>query len=110
MENQKRKIPKVAPVSRDGVRYEVARGAKERGFGQNGGVVAAVDEASKKELWTVVVYRVAFDPNEEEDVQEIYITKLMLSKDGKQLIVDDERHKRFVVTLADRSVVEVPRR
>jgi hypothetical protein len=106
MESQKRKIPKVAPVSREGVRYEVLSGAKERGFGQNGGVVAAVSETGKKELWTLVVYRVDFDPKEEEDVQEIYITKLALSKDGKQLIVDNEQHKRFVVTLSDRSVVE----
>jgi hypothetical protein len=108
MERQKRKIPKVAPVSREGILYEVLGGAKERGFGQNGGVIAAISEAGKKELWTVVVYRVDFDPKEEEDVQEIYITKLALSKDGKQLVVDNERHKRFVVTLSDRSVVEAP--
>jgi tricorn protease-like protein len=108
MESQKRKIPKVAPVSREGIRYEVVSGAKERGFGQNGGVIAAVSEAGKKEQWTLVVYRVDFDAKEEEDVQEIYITKLALSKDGKQLVVDNERHKRFVVTLSDRSVVEAP--
>jgi len=55
MEHQKRKIPKVAPVSRDGVRYEVARGAKERGFGQNGGVVAAVDEASAAKIAVLIL-------------------------------------------------------
>jgi hypothetical protein len=108
MERQKRKSPKVAPVSGGGVRYEVLGGARERGFGQNGGVIAAVSETGKKELWTLVVYRVEFDAREEEDVQEIYITKLALSKDGKQLVVDNERHRRFVVALSDRSVVEAP--
>jgi hypothetical protein len=110
MESQKRKIPKTAPVSRGGIRYEVVSGAKERGFTQNGGVIAAVDETSQKQLWTLVVYKVDFDPTEEEDVQDVYITKLALSKDGKQLIVDNERHRRFVVTLSDRTVVETSRR
>jgi hypothetical protein len=104
MENQKRRIPKVEPVSREGVRYEVVRGAKSRDFGQNGGVIAAVKEATGRELWTLVVYKVDFDPKEEADVQDVYITKLSLSKDGTRLLVETEKEQRFAVNLADRRI------
>ena len=74
---------------------------------RHGGNILHADEHADEESGLFLM-RVEFDPKEEEDVQEIYITKLALSKDGKQLVVDNERHKRFVVTLSDRSVVEAP--
>jgi hypothetical protein len=104
MENQKRRIPKVDPVSREGVRYEVVRGAKSRNFHQNGGVLAAIKEATGRELWTLVVYQIEFAPREEQDVQEVYITKLRLNKDGTQLLVENEKGQRFAVNLVDRKV------
>jgi hypothetical protein len=108
MESRKRRVPKVQPVSRGNVRYEVVRGAKARGFEQNGGVVASVDKKSGQELWTVVLYRVQYDAAEEADAQDVYITALQLSRDGKELTVTDERKRRFAVKLADRTVREIP--
>ena len=93
-------------MARDGVRYQRVRGAKSRDFEQNGGVIAAVDEATEKELWTLVVYQTKYDPDEEQDVQDVYITSLKISDDGKQLLIENERGRRFTVHLADRSVRE----
>lgn len=107
MENQKRRIPQVDPVSHEGIRYEVVRAAKSRDFGQNGGVIAAVKESTGRELWTLVVYPVGFDSKEERDVQEVYITKLALSQDGKRILVENEAQRRFAVTLAERKIEEL---
>jgi hypothetical protein len=105
MEALKRRVPKPAPVSDGGIRYEVLLNGKARGFGQNGGVIKAVDEAKNAELWTLVVYRVDIVPEgEEPDAQEVFITKLSLKPGGKQLIIDNQRKERFLVDLDDRKV------
>jgi hypothetical protein len=107
MEALKRRVPKPAPVSHGGIRYEVLLNGKARGLGQNGGVIKAVDEAKDAELWTLVVYRVDITPSgEEPDAQEVFITRLSLKSGGKQLIVDNQRKERFLVDLADRKVTK----
>jgi hypothetical protein len=105
MEAMKRRVPKPAPVSHRGIRYEVLLNGKARGFGHNGGIIKATDEAQNAELWTLIVYRVDITPDgEEPDAQEVFITKLSLKSGGKQLIVDNQRKERFLVDLADRTV------
>ncbi|MBI5549445.1 MAG: PQQ-binding-like beta-propeller repeat protein [Deltaproteobacteria bacterium] len=104
-EQPKRAAPKpVAPVEIDQVRYEVVRRARARGFGQDGGVIAAIDLATGKELWTLVVYRTAHDKNEERDVQERYITRLSPANDHAALRVEDEARRAFLVDLKTREV------
>jgi hypothetical protein len=107
-EQPKRRGPKpVPPVEINKVRYEVLRGAKARGFGQDGGVLAAVDIVNGKELWTITVYKTAYDRNEEQDVQEVYITKLILNQDKSMLRVENEAHKFYLVNLTTREVSEI---
>lgn len=105
-ESAKRRAPRVDPVVGNGIRYEVLRGARSRGFKQNGGVVAAIDVASGKELWTLLVYTTVYDEKEEADVQDVFITELKLSSDGQSLHVKNDARKQFVVTLSDRSIAE----
>ncbi len=106
-ESVKRRVPQVEPVVDNGIRYEVLRGARSRGFKQNGGVVTAIDVASGNELWTLLVYTTVSDAKEEADAQDVFITELKLSDDGRSLHVKNEAHKQFVVKLADRSIVEM---
>ena len=94
----------VAPVSLQGVRYEVVRGGRGRGLGQNGGLVAAVDEASGDELWVLKVYEIAYDGEMEDDKQDVAITDLSVSRWHKRLSVKNERGERFDVDLATRQV------
>jgi len=79
--------PPPKPVIADGVRYEEAANARRRGFQQSGGVIVATDSKTKAELWALQVYQVRFDPAEERDIQEIFITKLKMDADGKHLLV-----------------------
>lgn len=108
MESAKRRVPSVAPVTAGGVRYETVRGARARGFAQNGGVVAAVDAATGKELWTLAVYQTSYDPHEEADVQDVFITSLALSKDGRTLLVTNEAKHSYAIDLADRTITTLP--
>ena len=94
----------VAPVSRGGVRYEPLVWGRERGLGQNGGYILACDVASGKELWTLKVYDVHYDPEMEQDKQDCFITRMSLAWFGNRLKVRNERGERFVVDLDKREV------
>jgi hypothetical protein len=98
MKSAKRRVPEPPPVVQNGVRYQVEFGGKSHGFPQIGGVIAAVDDATERVLWTVVVYRVTFNPNKEEDTQEVFITDLALNGDGTRLIVTNEEGNRLPST------------
>jgi len=98
-ESAKRRVPRVEPV---------VKAAKGRGFPQQGGVIAAIDTATGKELWALQVYTVAFDAQEEQDVQERYITSLAMSPDGQSLLVLAEGQRRCAVRLSDRSITPHP--
>jgi len=107
MESPKRRIPSVEPVEAGGIRYEVVRGARARGFAQNGGIVAATDIASGRELWTLEVYKTDYDAAEEADVQERFITAMRLSEDGTRILVDSENRKTYAIGLADGTVSRI---
>lgn len=104
MESAKRRVPRVSPVTLGNTRYEVVRGARSRGFNQNGGVLAAVDVRSGKELWTVQVYETRYDDKEEHDVQDVFITHMAISEDRKHLLIKSENKNSYSVNLDDRSV------
>lgn len=108
MESPKRRVPSVAPVVAGNTRYEVVRGARSRGFAQNGGVIAAIDVASGKELWTLMLYETAYDAQEEKDVQDRFITEMSLSTDRQSLLVKSENKKTYLVKLADRAITIQP--
>lgn len=105
-ESTKRASIRVPAITVGRIRYEVLRGMHSPGFKQNGGVIAAVDVSSGKELWALQIYTTIYDENEEADVQDVFITELKLSNDGQSLTVKNEEHKQFVVKLSDRSIVE----
>ncbi len=107
-ESAKRRIPRVESVESKGIRYEVIRAARSRGFAQQGGVIAAIEVKSGKELWTLQVYTVSFDPQEEQDVQERYITSLSMSPDGQSLQVLAEGQRRCSVRLSDQAITPLP--
>jgi hypothetical protein len=101
----KRLPPKdVAPVTVGGIRIEVIHWGKDRGYEQNGGYIAAYDPASGKELWTLKVYNVAYDPDLESDVQDVFIKSMAKSWFGKKLKITDERNGKYVVDPATRAV------
>ena len=108
MESAKRRAPTAKPVVHKRIRYEQLRRPAEQGFQQSGGVIAAIDEASGKQLWVVQLYQTAFDVNEERDAQEVYVKTLSINAKAGALIATDERRRRWQVSLADHTVSQLP--
>lgn len=91
--------PDVEPVTLNGVRYEALHWGREHGLEQNGGYVVAMDAVSGHELWTARVYQIEYVPKLETDVQDIFIKSLAPTEGGKQLLVTDERGRKFLLDL-----------
>jgi hypothetical protein len=104
MEKKRAGPAQASPVSHHGVRYEVVRGGKGRGLGQNGGYIAAYDEKTNKELWILKVYDVVYDGDMEPDKQDVLITGLSVSGGPGRLTIENERGGRYAVDLKDRTV------
>lgn len=106
MESAKRRAPSARPVEHKGVRYEQLRRPQEQGFQQAGGVIAATDTASGEQLWAVQLYQTAFDPAEERDAQEVYVSELSLDASKGLLKAVDERKRVWLIRLSDGSLVQ----
>jgi hypothetical protein len=96
--------PKVAPVTIGNLRIEAIHWGKDRDLGQNGGYIAAFDRAGGKELWTLRVYEITYDPHLESDVQDVFIKSMSKALFGNKLKIADERGRRYIVDVAARSV------
>lgn len=105
MKRKKRFAPDpVAPVSFEGRRYEAINFGKARGLGQNGGYVAAIDEASGRELWVQRVYRIRYDRRLEGDKQDVFIIGLMVLPTARAILIENERGARYRLDLRTRQV------
>ena len=107
MESAKRRAPVAKPVVAKGIRYEQMRRAREHGYAQSGGVIAAVEEKTDKVLWSIQLYTTTFDPAEELDAQEVYVKDLALAKSGHALLATDERRRVWSVDLVTHAVMPV---
>ncbi len=88
--------PDVDPVVVGPTRFEALHFARERGFAQNGGYIVALDNATGRELWTLRVYENLYDPEMEEDVQDIFVETIRAVSD-ERLEVEDEQGRKFLV-------------
>ena len=95
--------PNVAPVTVGAVRIEALPWGRARGFGQNGGYVAAIDLATGKEVWTLKIYDVAYDPRLEEDVQDVFISAIRRLGDDRVEITDED-DRRYLLNVGTRTV------
>jgi len=90
----KRVAPReVKPVVYRGVRYEAPHFGSLRGADYKGGHVAAYDVKTGKQLWELEVYTTIIREDMESDVQDVFITQLLIKRD--RLIVINENDKRF---------------
>src|SRR3546814_343196 len=96
--------PRIAPVRLDGIRYEQVMNALSLGQDQLTGYLAAYDDRSGERLWVLKVYDVKHDLALEQDVQEVYFTRMEAVPGKARLLIENEARRRFVVDLADRSV------
>ena len=103
MESAKRRAPPARPLVHQGVRYEQLRRPTKQGFAQSGGVLAATDVASGKQLWVTQFVKSEFDPKEEKDAHEVYVSQLVFDANAGLLLATDERQWRWRINPADGS-------
>lgn len=96
--------PQVSPISHAGVRYEQVRNARALGGDQVTGYMAAVDEATGKQLWILKVYDNRPSPELEADVQLSYFKSMELQPGSDEIAVTNEAGRRFIVQLRERTV------
>lgn len=94
----------VSPIIIEGIRYEVIHWGKDWGLWQNGGYISAIEMASGKELWVLKIYDVTYDPGMEKDVQDIFIKSMSKPFFSKKLKIVDEKGRKFIVDITNRSV------
>jgi hypothetical protein len=66
------------------------------------GFVVATDMKTKKELWRARVYEVTYIEDLETDVQDVFITRLVV--EGNTLVVTNEKGVQYVLDLATQKV------
>jgi hypothetical protein len=98
--------PAVAPVRSAGVRYEQVKNGLLAGFDQMGGYLAACDDASGAQLWTLKVYENKRVPGKEGDVQDVFFKSMSFQPDGK-LLIENERGARFIVDTASKVSTQI---
>lgn len=99
--------PEVLPVVHDGVRYEPLEGQRLPNIDPDSAYVVAFDDATNVVLWTAEIFHLEPMPHLagiETDVLKVFFASMKLSADGKQLLIVDERDRRFTLDLATRSV------
>ncbi len=96
--------PDVTPAHVGPLRIEALHWGRERGLGQNGGFIRAVDEESGAEEWILRIYGIDYDHQMEEDVQDIFIRSIDPVDEDSALLVADERGRRFRVEVESREV------
>ena len=93
----------INPVIFNGVKYIVLHWGKTKGLEQNGGYVEAIDIKSNKSLWKLQVYKIKYQLEKEKDVQDIFITSMVLDKDKKKLILTNELNEIFYVNIGSKN-------
>jgi outer membrane protein assembly factor BamB len=84
----------VPPVTIGSIKYAAPEDAM--------GYVVATNTSNGKELWRVRIYSVQINPILEKDVQDVFITSLVVS--GGTLLIENERGDKYTLNVSTRKV------
>jgi len=76
------------------------------GTNQNGGYIEVLDAKSGVKLWGLLVYKTEYDPDLENDTQDVFITSLSINFLGTKLTVTDELGRQYDINISDKSVTK----
>ena len=98
--------PEVLPVTFENIRYQQVMNAQPFGHSQRTGYLAAYQGDSTDPLWLLKVYDVTTIEHLEQDVQEVYFTRMEVKPGKRQLLIENESGHRYVVDLDTKAVSE----
>ena len=90
------------------MRYEPLRRADKHGFQQQGGVLAAIDDKTRRLLRAIQLFATTFDAAEERDAQEVGIEQLDADPARQSIIATDERKRVWLIDIMTRKVTAAP--
>ena len=104
MTKKRREPETVPPIVAGGMRYEAPLSGALYGYAQDGGIVIARDAASNELAWTQRIYTCEYDDDMEDDKQDVFISKIMISDDQAALLIENEHGAQFRLNFSDRTV------
>lgn len=98
-----RRGPKaIAPVQLHGMCVEVVHFGRDVGLHQNGGYLQIKDGIDGKHLFFVEVYQIKYNPNKEDDSQDMFITEMGVG-DG-MVRVKEEMGRIYAIDVLTKTV------
>jgi hypothetical protein len=91
--------PDVDPVEFEGRRYEQIIDGEHEHLDQRTGYLGVTDLATGTRVAAIKVYAVAFDPDLEADVQDVFFVHLELQAAERRLLVENVHGQRYHVAL-----------
>ncbi|MFZ4700427.1 MAG: hypothetical protein ACOYMG_10270 [Candidatus Methylumidiphilus sp.] len=104
MQKERGEPPDNVSLSLNGVRYEAIHWGKAQGLKQNGGYIIALDEKTGSQKWLVRVYAVRYQPDKEEDKQDVFIRRITKAKNKQSLLIENERDENYILDLRNLTV------
>lgn len=100
--------PEIDAVDFEGRRYAQIGNGEDEHLDQRTGYLGVTDIASGRRLAAIRIYAVAFDPDLEADVQDVFFTRLELQAAERRLLIENEHGKRFHVAIDGYAVSAAP--
>ena len=97
----------VDPVVVGQIKYNVIHWGKNRGLDQNGGYISATDTSTGQEMWVLKIYSIEYDPQMEEDVQDVFIKSMSKVWFKNKLKVINEDDNKYLIDLDSKSINKV---
>jgi hypothetical protein len=91
--------PDMPPIVFEGKRYEQVSEGHLGGLGQRTGMLAVFDDDTNERISTLKIYDVEYDDMQETDVQDVFFTRMDLDEKARQIHIENERGRRFIVDL-----------
>ena len=103
----KRAAPnKVSAITTEKAVFSVPHFSNEERH-QNGGFVEAHHPKTKKLLWRIKIYNTNYNPDLEQDIQDVFIKTMSFEKKHNLLIFSDEKSRTFALNLDSKKVKQL---
>lgn len=95
--------PSMPEIIFEGKRYMQIENGERLGL-QRTGLMGIFDASSNKRLAVVKIYDEQRQPGVEADIQDVFFTRFELVADKRELLIENERRKRFAFEIDTRRV------
>ena len=100
--------PRIDALEFEGLRYAQIINGELEGLAQRTGFLSVTDIATGRRVATIMAYPVAFDPDEEADVQDVFFARMELEASNRRLLVRSERRQGVYIAIDGHALTPTP--